>query len=139
MILRAYGNSIHSVELNFDSRVLTEIGFRRDHTFSLPTEDFEGGYERVSSHELTARADGPVHDEVEQAILDDLAGQVESLVAGLGEGQVLLIESTQGVDYPKTNQTKKNVIVNGENRFHFHCRVEPPLRVGVYTSRGDGS
>ena len=36
MIFRLYGNTYHSVELNFDSKALNEIGFRRDKADSIP-------------------------------------------------------------------------------------------------------
>ena len=132
MILRRYGRSMQSVEPNFDSKALTEIGFRRDNAFSLPTEEFEAGYAQVESHDLAARAEGSVHDEVEQALLADLRGQLEARARALGEGEVLVVLSEQGVDYPKTRSEQKNVIVEGENRLYFYLSVDPPLRVGRF-------
>lgn len=132
MILRRYGSHVHSVDLNFDSKALTEIGFRRDHGFSIPTSEFEERYGLVQSHEVTALSEGPVHDEAEQALLRDMESQVRALEAGLGEGEVLLVQSEQGVDYPKTRTEQKNLLVEGENRLYFYVRVEPPLRVGRY-------
>jgi hypothetical protein len=132
MILKRYGTSFQSVEADFDSKALNEISFRRDRRFSVAAEDFERDYESVSVHELDARADGDVHDETEQKLLEDLLGQLEEIVEGAGEGELVVIESEQGKDWPKTRQEQKNVIVEGENRLHFHIRVEPPLRVGVY-------
>lgn len=132
MILKRYGSSVQSVELNFESKALTEIGFRRDRVFSLPLERFEEEYARLEAHELTAGSEGDVQDEVEQVLLGDLERQIRALEEGLGEDEVLLVESEQGVDYPKTRTDQRNVIVEGENRLHFIIRVDPPLRVGRY-------
>ena len=61
-----------------------------------------------------------------------LESRLRDRLGALGEGEVLLVESEQGNDYPKTRDEKKTVAVEGENRLHFTWRVEPPLRVGVY-------
>jgi hypothetical protein len=132
MLLRRYGTTVQSVEMNFDARAMNEVGFRRDQRFSLPWEEFETGYHRVEGHELEATAEGWVQDEAEHALLQDLAAKILGLLEGLGEGDVLLVESEQGNDYPKTRDEKKNVVVEGVNRLYFEWRVEPPLRVGVY-------
>ena len=39
MILRRYGRSVQSVEPNFDSKALTEIGFRRNQALTIPGDD----------------------------------------------------------------------------------------------------
>lgn len=132
MILKRYGNTVQSVELDFESKALTEIGFRRDRATSMPAEEFESTYERVESHEVEATHEGWVQDEVEQVLLEDLESQVEEILSGLEEDEVVLVESEQGVDYPKTRTVQKNRVVEGENRLHFTIRVEPPLRLGVY-------
>jgi len=136
MILRRYGNSVQSVEVNFDSKALTEVGFRRDRAFSMPAEEFEATHTLVGSHDLATRAEGSVHDEAEQALLDDLEARLRELEQGLGEDEVLLVLSEQGVDYPKTRSEMKNVIVEGENRLYFYVGVDPPLRVGIYRRSG---
>jgi hypothetical protein len=61
---------------------------------------------------------------------------VEGAVADLDEGEVLVVENQEGEDYPKTRDTKKNVVVDGENRLYFYWRIDPPLRLGVYRTRG---
>lgn len=132
MILRRYGTRVQSVELNFDSRALNEIGFRRDHQTSLDAEEFEASYERVTGHSLTARAEGDVHDEVEQAVLDQLEAKVREVVDGLAENEVAVIESEQGGTYPKTRQGTRNVVRDGLNRLHFTVSIDPPLLVAVY-------
>ena len=136
MILRRYGNSVQSVVLNFDSRALTEIGFRRDHGISHPAEEFFASHERVHSHELAVTAEGYVQDEVEQLLLADLEGRVLGLEQELSEDEFLLVESEQGVDYPKTRTVQKTVVHEGENRLHFTITVHPPLRMGAYRKVG---
>jgi hypothetical protein len=136
MILRRYGNALHGVELNFDYKAMTEIGFRRDRSTTIPAEEFEKGYVRVDEHELTARAEGDVQDDVEKRLLQDLERQVRALESRLEPGQVLVVESEQGVDYPKTRTDQKTVAVDGENRLHFSVQVQPPLRLGRYRTVG---
>jgi hypothetical protein len=136
MIIRRYGTSMHGVELNFDSKALNEIGFRRDPSWSTPTEAFERDWERVEAHELDARAEGDVQDHTEQAILDELEARIRELEAGLGEGEVLVIESQAGSDYPKTRSSSRTVVVEGENRLRFTGWIEPPLRIARFRPRG---
>lgn len=135
MILRRYGSKVQSVEPNFDSRAMNEIGFQRTDAVVLSTEEFEAKYERVSGSELTATAEGNVQDETEKQLLAVLKEQLDAMRSGLQAGQVLLIESEQGKDYPKSREKQNVVVVEGENRLHFQRRVEPPLRVGVYTEK----
>ena len=134
MIIRRYGTTVSSVTPVFQSRALTEIGFRRDGALSIPAEEFHARYARVEAREITAEAEGSVQDEVEAAVLQRLEEQLMQLASSLPEGSVLLIESEAGVDYPKTREKKKNVVVEGENRLQFQWWIDPPLRVGVYRS-----
>jgi hypothetical protein len=136
MLLRRYGTALHSVVSDFDPRAMTEIRFRRDRELSVPADDFDSRYEKVREEELTAESEGPVQTEAEQAVLDDLEGRLNGVLDGLGEGEVAVVESEQGTDYPKLRERKEGVIVKGENRLHFHWWVDPPLRVGVYRSEG---
>jgi hypothetical protein len=135
MIIRRYGTTMQSVVPNFDSRALTEIGFRRDHGWSLPVEEFEAGWEREELHELEARSEGAVQDETEHALLVSLEAQMRALEDALGEDQVLVVESEQGKDYPKTRHNTRTLVVEGENRLHFTGWVEPPLRLARYRRR----
>jgi hypothetical protein len=132
MILKRYGSSMHSVELNFDSKAMTEIGFRRDKELSIPIETFERGYSRAQAHELTAQTEGYIQDEVERKVLKDLETRIRQLEARLSDGAVLVVESEQSVDYPKTRTEHKTVVEGGENRLFFTVRVEPPLRIAQY-------
>jgi hypothetical protein len=136
MILRRYGNALHSVELNFDSKALTEIGFRRDRVFSLDAEELARAYTLAESYELTESEEGDVQDEVEQRMLAVLERRIREIETGLGEGELLVVESEQGVDYPKTRTDQKTIVVEGENRLHFTIRVAPPLRLGRYRKVG---
>lgn len=135
MIFRQYGTAYHSVEPDFDSKALSEVGFRRNRQVQIPTEEFDARYERVAGHELEATAEGWVHDHVEQAALDDLESDLADIVAELGENEVLVVESG-GVEQAKTRAVQKNMVVEGENRLHFTVRVDPPLRLGVFRERG---
>ena len=138
MILRRYVRTAHSVVPNFDSKALTEIGFRRDNEHSRPVEELEASHERVREHELVASAEGFVQDEVEQGLLADLETRLRQFERDLAEDEVLVVESEQGVDYPKTRTQQKIVVIEGENKFHFTTTVHPPLRVGVSRKSAPG-
>ena len=135
MILKQYGTSFHSVETNFNSRALTEISFRRDRVLSVPVDEFEASYEKVDEKIFSPETEGDVHDAAEEALLAALEVGVNEAVAGLGTGEVLLLESREGEDYPKTRDRKKNVVVDGGNRLYFYWRIEPPLRLGLYRKK----
>jgi hypothetical protein len=136
MILKQYGTSYHSVETNFDSRALTEVGFRRDRVLSVTVDDFKARYQKVTEKTFAPEAEGDVHDQAEQDLLTALEAGVADAVAALGESEVLVLENQEGEDYPKTRDTKKKVVVDGENRLYFYWRVDPPLRLGVYRAKG---
>jgi len=135
MIFKRYGTSYQSVDPNFESKALNEVGFRRDRERVIPVEEFETTFEHVSTHELVAQAEGPVQDHTEQLLLDRLEERMLELEASLGDGQVLVVENGDGTDWPKTRQEVKNVIVEGENKLHFTYTVAPSLRMGVYRPR----
>jgi hypothetical protein len=135
MILRRYGTSFQSVETNFDSKAFTEIGFRRDHAYSVPTDEFLDRHERVSDHLLEAESEGDVQDEVESEMLRLLLDQLEKLHDDLADDEFVVVESEQGQDYPKTRTRQTNVVVDGDNRLHFFSSVSPPLRVAVFKAR----
>ena len=136
MILRRYGDSVQSVVVNFDSRALTEIGFRRDHGDTHPVEAFFATHERVRGHELSVTTEGYVQDEVEHQLLVDLERQMLELEKALSEDELHLVESEQGVDYPKTRTVQKTVVQEAENRLHFTITVKPPLRLGTFRNVG---
>ncbi len=135
MILRRYGTTIQSVEANFDSKAFTEVGFRRDHAYSCPTEDFLDRHDRVSEHLLEAESEGDVQDEVESAMLGKLLDQLEKIEGDAADDEFVLVESEKGADYPKTRTQQKNVVVEGENRLYFYSSVSPPLKVAVFRAR----
>ena len=132
MILRRYGSSMQSVEMDFDAKALNEIGFRRDHQFSLPAEEFEAGYREVEVREFAPRDEGWVQNETEQSLLDHLEKQVREMESELGEDEVLLVLNEQGVDYPKAKHSSKTASRDGETRLFFTSWVEPALRLGRY-------
>lgn len=135
MIYRRYGETVQSVDTNFDSRALNEIGFRRDGRQSHSREEFTRDFRRTDERELVAEAKGDVQDEVQAEMLRDLEGQLRALEEELGEGEVLVVENDAG-DWPKARDLQKNVVVEGQNRLHFTSRVDPPLRIGVYRREG---
>jgi hypothetical protein len=136
VILRRYGTTVQSVVIAFSSVSLTSVGWRRDRALSLSLDEFRAGYEPVREHHLSAEAEGPVQIEAQNALLADLESQMRALEAGLEPGsEVLFIESQRGVDEPRAHEKRKDVIVDGENRFYFAWWVDPPLRVGVYRKR----
>ncbi len=136
MILRRYGSTVRSVELNFDARALTEIGFRREGGFALPVEEFEGAYRKEREVELAPRAEGSVQTETEEEVLAHLTDGIRAVESALAPDEVLLVESEQGVDFPKLRERREGIIVDGENRLHFHWWVDPPLRLGIYRKVG---
>ena len=132
MILRKYGTTVHSVDPNFDSRAMNEIGFQKNGKLSLSTEEFQQKYSRRTIYELSASADGLVQHEAEDKVLASLREQLQKLVAGLEPGSVLFVESEQGKDYPKTREKQRTIVVGNENKLHFERTIDPPLRIGVY-------
>jgi hypothetical protein len=138
MILKRFGNRVHSVRPNFDSRAMTEIGFLRGDDLLLSADDFAGGYERIAGHELSASAEGDVQGDVEDAVLAQLLAQFEALEAEAGDGAVLLVENEQGRNAAKTVGRQQTVVVGHENRLRFSYTVEPPLIVGIYRRNAAG-
>lgn len=134
MILKRYGKSYHSVTPNFDSRAMTEVGFQKSGEQSLTAEEFEGAYERQDARELAAAAAGSVQDQAEREMLEQLRAQLLAVEEEAGEG-VIVIESEQGKDYPKTREKQTTLVVGNENKLHFDWTIEPPLRVGIYRKR----
>jgi hypothetical protein len=127
---------MQSVDLNFDAKAMTEIGFRRDQQQAIPIEEFQKSYRKGEAHDLTAQTEGYVQDAAERAVLQQLEKRLRELDKKLGDGSVLVIESEQGVDYPKTRTDQKTVVEGGENKLFFTVRVHPALRVAVYSKNG---
>jgi hypothetical protein len=135
VIAKRYGSKIQSVKPNFDARAMNEIGFQRDNEWSIATDEFTESYEKVETHELAAAAEGDVQGEAEEKLLESLHEQLIAVANTVGDEGVLLIESEQGNDYPKTRHTQTSKVVGSENRLYFRFTVEPPLRVAVYRKR----
>ena len=135
MIYKRYGSAYQSVEVDFDARAMTEIGFRRDRKNSIPVEDIESSWDRVDERALTATAEGPVQYEAESAVLEALREQLDAYMSELGSGEILLLESEAGADYPKLREKRDDVLVEGRNAFYFRWSVDPPLRVARYRKR----
>lgn len=133
MIAKRYGARLQSVRPNFDARAMNEIGFMRDNEWSESVEAFQADHDKAEVHELTAAAEGEVQGEAEERLLQSLEEQL--LAIEQAAGGAVVIESEQGVDYPKTRHTQKTQLVEGANRLYFRFTVEPPLRVAVYRPR----
>src|SRR5688572_3670301 len=124
VIAKKYGTKIHSVQPNFDARAMNEIGFTRDHDWSLDTNDFFETYEQVETHELKAAAEGEVQGDAEESLLRSLQEQLVAVSRNTGDDGVLLVLNEQGVDYPKTRHTQTTRVVEGANRLYFRFTVE---------------
>lgn len=133
--MKRYGAQLHSVTPNFDARAMNEIGFQKSGERSLPADEFESSYQQTGVHELVAAAEGDVQMVVEKAVLDSLAEQLDKLGAQLAEGEIMVVESEQGRDYPKLHEKMSTVVVAGQNRLYFERTVDPPLRIGIYAPR----
>lgn len=132
MIFRRYGTTYQSVDPNFESTALNEIGFRRDRERSFTDEEFQAQHEHLVTHDLTAAAEGSVQDHTEQLMLDRLESRLLELESQLDPDCILVVENGDGHDWPKTRQETRNVVEHGETRLHFSYTVAPALRIGVY-------
>ena len=110
--------------------------FRRDRVYSIPTEEFQTTYEKADEKSFSPQTEGDVHDHAEEDLLTALEESVKAAVEALEAGEVLVVESKEGEDYPKTRDRKQNVVVDGENRLYFYWRIDPPLRLGLYRKKG---
>jgi hypothetical protein len=132
MLLRRFGSTFHSVTASFDSRALSEISFRKNGEHSIPAEEFERSYRKLSEEAIGGEAEGSVQSAVEDQLLRQLETDVADRLSRLSDGEILVVENEQGVDYPKVRDKKRGTIVDGENRLYFEWRVDPPLRLGHY-------
>ena len=64
-------------------------------------------------------------------MLDALQARIEEVVAGLADGEIVVVENELGHDYPKPRQQTSNVVEQGENRLHFAYTMSPALRLSV--------
>ena len=106
----------------------------RDRAFSVLAADFDARYEALEEGELGAEADAEVQRHAERDLLRNLEHALAQWVARLEPGQVLVVHNGRD-DWPKTRERREAVIVEGENRFHFHWWVDPLLKVGIYGAR----
>lgn len=135
MILKRYGNQLHSVRPNFDARAMNEIGFQRDHEFSIPADEFEQKFTRIGENQFSGQGEGMVQQEAEEAALAQLRADLDACTGGLKDGCVVVVESEQGQNYPKMREKVSNLVIEGENKLHFERTIDPPLRIGIYEPR----
>lgn len=132
-LARQYGERIHAVRPRFDARALTEIAFERLEE-AWPAEEWLASHERVGEHDLTAEAEGEVKDEAEHLLLERLQQRLQATLMELPDDATALVENGPR-DHPKTRDTTTEIVHPLGNRMHFHYRVEPPLRLGIYHRR----
>ena len=95
MIYRRYGGSLHSVVPSFDSKALTEIGFRRDHTHSHPADEFAASHEKVQALGPALRAHAVAHiaRRLQQLKAQGGRGVLMGGVGGVANAKVVIIGS----------------------------------------------
>ncbi len=130
MIIRRYGNRVHSVSLNFDPVAMTEVGFQRDGEMERDLGEFLDEHQMVREVEVIAEASDPVQEKAEREMLGKLASQVNGLHDSLEQGQYLAIESKAGVDYPRTRYSRTTA---GDQEFTY--TLDRPLRLGIWEPR----
>jgi hypothetical protein len=135
MILKRYGEKLHSVRPNFDANAMTEVSFMRDKEAEFTIQEFDAEFEQSEERALTASSEGHVKSLAEHAALHYLEEQVLDLEEQVRAHAVLVVENATGADAPKTRSTQRTLVEEGENRLHFTFRIEPPLRLGTYRRR----
>ena len=135
MLLRRFGTTIGAVEPNFEPAAFNELSFVPRPGFQMTTADFGADYERVGELALTSEAEAHVKIQAEAALLDLLAHRIHEAVKSLPQGDVLLIESMPGKDFPRFRERTENLVEGDRNRLHFYYWLDPALRLGVYRRR----
>jgi len=131
MIIRRYGNRVHTVSLDFDPAAMTEVGFRRDGEQEWSTEAFEAEYELVREEEIIAEATDSVQEKAEREMLVALEARFRAIFTELESGQILSVQSKSGVDYPRTRYDRST---RGDRDFTY--TLDQPLRLGIWAKRG---
>jgi len=136
LVYSRYGANYQSVSFVFKAKSLNEVGFRRNFKASIPVDKRNEWFQLIETVEVTSKAEGGVQTEVEQLLLDRLEQRARVAMEALPTGGVAIIENERGGrDQPKPRQSIENVVVGGENLFHFIYHIEPPLRIGLYRSK----
>ena len=135
MIVRRFGATVGAVVADFHATAFHEMMFARRPGFAVTWAELEAAYERVGERLLSAESEGHVKLEAKEAVLDLLAHRLAHAERDLGPGEILLVESTPGHDYPRLHEQTETLVENGRNRLHFYYRIDPPLRLGVYRRR----
>ncbi|NJD10948.1 MAG: hypothetical protein FIB01_11120 [Gemmatimonadetes bacterium] len=135
MILKRYGDKLHSVRPNFDANAMTEVSFRRDREAEFTPEEFAARFEWFEERQLTATSEGQVKSLAEHAALHYLEEQVLDLEQQVRAHAVLVVENATGADASKTRSTQRTLVEAGENRLFFTFRIDPPLRLSIHRRR----
>jgi hypothetical protein len=121
---------------------MTEIAFtpvtdRVNAVNTLPPEAvLLSALEKLEEIPLEPVAEGAVQSETEAKVLELLRDEVEAARSRMPPGQLLVVENQPGIDWPKTRETRTEILEPMGNRFHFRWHVAPPLRLGRYRVRG---
>jgi hypothetical protein len=132
MLLLRRGAALSVVRPNFRATAITEITFLPASGVSgvvLPSID---ALELAEIVTLAPVVEGAVQTETETLLLEALLTGLEQLEAETPSGHVLVIENQPGVDWPRTRETRSEILDPMGNRLHFRWHVEPPLRIGRY-------
>jgi hypothetical protein len=130
MILRRYGNRVHSVTLDFDPAAMTEVGFRKDGVWEMDLGEFLDAHHMLREEEISATGTDANQDRAERAMLDALKVKFDAIYESLQEGQYLAVESKSGVDYPRTRYERSTL---GDHPFTYS--LDRPLRLGIWEKR----
>lgn len=130
MIIRRYGNRIHTVSTHFDPAAMTEVGFRRDGRQEWDAEEFLADYELLREEEIIAEFSHVVQETAEREMLAALKTALHELWESLEEGQLLSVESKAGVDHPRTRYDRPT---KGDRAFTY--TLDRPLRLGIWRKK----
>jgi hypothetical protein len=132
MLLLRRGSVLSAVRPNFRATAITEITFLPASPRggrAIPAVDALVLEETVT---LAPVVEGAVQTETEERLLESLLAELAQLEARTGPDEVLVIENEPGVDWPRTRETRSDILDPMGNRLHFRWHVEPPLRIGRY-------
>ncbi len=130
MIIRRYGNRIHSVTDDFDPAAMTEVCFRKDGEREWDAEEFLAVYQVAREVEIISESTDPVQEKAEREMLEALEVKLHEIHNALEEGQFLGIESKMGVDFPRTRYHPPTT-----GGWEFTYTLDRPLRLGIWEKK----
>lgn len=137
MLLLRRGSVLVAVHPHFRATAITEIAFLP--VASSGTSEGEAAelppfhaLRLVDTLQLDPVVEGSVQVETEARLLEALLAGIETALTETPKDQVLVIENQAGMDWPRTCETRSDVLDPMGNRLHFRWHVEPALRLGRY-------